>query len=66
MKAHGLEAQPLLSLAASKSEKDRAQPDDVSSMMYLPSLTVWSSGICSSSFVHDVVMWNTNSKITKP
>ena len=35
MKAHGLEAYPLLSLAASESEKDRAKPDDVSSVMYI-------------------------------
>ena len=33
MKVHGLEAHPILSLAASKSEKDRVQPDDVSSVM---------------------------------
>ena len=51
MKAHGLEACPLLSLAASESEKDRTQPDDVSSVMYLPSLTVRSSGIRSSSLL---------------
>ena len=43
------EVHPLLSLAASESEKDRTQPDDVSSVMYLPSLTMRSSGICSSS-----------------
>ena len=49
MKAHGLEAHPLLSLAASESEKDRTQPDDVSFVMYLPSLTVRSFGIRSSS-----------------
>ena len=49
MKAHGLEAHPLFSVAASKSEKDRAQPDDGSSVMYLPSPTVRSSGIRSSS-----------------
>ena len=36
---------------ASESEKDRAQPDDVSSVMYLPSLTVRSSGIRSSSLL---------------
>ena len=40
MKARGLEAHQLLSLAASESEKDRAQPDDVSSVMYLPSREV--------------------------
>jgi len=99
MNAHGLEAHPFLSLAASKSEKDHAQPDDACSVMYLPSLIVRSSGISSSSLlrsiyleggqsteleyqlfsiilyslltlstraVHDVMMWNTNSKITKP
>ena len=50
IKAHGLEAHPLLSLAVSESEgTNRAQPDDVSSVMYLPSLTVRSSGIRSSS-----------------
>jgi len=49
MKAHGLEAHPLFSLAASESEKDRTQPDDVSFVMYLPSLTVRSFGIRSSS-----------------
>ena len=37
--------------AASESEKDRAQPDDVSSVMYLPSLTMRSSGIRSSSLL---------------
>ena len=56
MKAHGLEAHPLLSLAASKSEKDRTQPDDVSSVMYLPSLTVRSSGIRSSSLL-SMILW---------
>jgi len=49
MKAHGLEAPPVLSLAARESEKDRAQPDDVSTVMHLPSLTMRSSGIRSSS-----------------
>ena len=51
---------------ASKSEEDCMQPDDVSSVIYLPSLTVRSSGVRSSSFVRDVMMWNTNSKVTKP
>ena len=57
MKVHGLEAHPILSLAASKSEKDRAQPDDVSSAMYLHSLTVRSSGIRSSSSLLSMMLW---------
>ena len=51
MKAHGLEAHPLLSLAVSESEKDHTQPDDVSSVMSLPSLTMRSSGTRSSSLL---------------
>ena len=49
MKAPGLESTPTPLPAASESEEDRAQPDDVSSVMCLPSLTVRSSGIRSSS-----------------
>ena len=56
LKAHGLVAHPLLSLAASESGKDRAQPDDISSVMYLSSLTVKSSGICSS-FLLSMMLW---------
>jgi len=36
---------------AGESEEDRAQPDDVSSVMYLLSLTVGSSGTRSSSLL---------------
>ena len=56
MKAPGLESTPTPLPAASESEEDRAQPDDVSSVMYLPSLTVRSSGICSSSLL-SVMLW---------
>jgi len=55
-KVHGLESTPTVSLAASESEKDRAQPDDVSSVMYLPSLTMRSSGIRSSSLL-SMMLW---------
>ena len=44
------EAHPLLSQQQAKVKKT-AQQDDVSSMMYLPSLTVRSSGIRSSSLL---------------
>ena len=51
MKAPGLESTPTPLPAASESEEDRVQPDDVSSMMCLPSVTVRSSGIRSSSLL---------------
>ena len=51
MKAPGLESTPTPLPAASESEENRAQPDDVSSVMCLPSVTVRSSGIRSSSLL---------------
>jgi len=40
-----------------KAKKNHAQPDDVSSMMYLPSLTVRSSGIHSSFSLLSMMLW---------
>ena len=51
MKADGLESTPTPLPAASESEEYRAQPDDVSSVMCLPSVTVRSSGIRRSSLL---------------
>ena len=62
MKVHSLEAHALLSLAVSESEKDHVQPDDVSS--FSDREVLWDTWFFS--FVHDVMMWNTNSKFTKP
>ena len=62
------EVHPLLSLAASESEKDCVQPDDVifrDVSSFSDREVLWDTQFFFS-FVHDVMMWNTNSKITKP
>ena len=56
MKAPGLESTPTPLPAASKREEDHVQPDDVSSMMCPPSLTMRSSGIRSSSLL-SMMLW---------